>query len=825
MFERYLKTAFRHFIRHKTTTAINVACLALGLTCFVVAWGATAYYRQMDSYHSKASLTYALTSVDSRNGGSITLPINPWPLAEHLRAEYPQLYAVTRASLPQEAVISGNGVKRFANIVYADPSILHVFDLPFVSGDSREALKVPRSVVISAALAQQLFGTEAVVGRTLRLNGKAEASITGVVGSIRQPSVLTTDMGSSRSQFSLQFEALVSMDLSPANGAPPKWDMKEYFTFVVLPTDGSLSASAFNEQLEGFAKRVVPPELGSALRFRARPLSELTGITYDMFVGANTVGTSSMTLLIMLGALVLLTSCINYANLATAVAATRIKEMAIRRVIGANGADIAMQHVIEGVLLSGFALAVAITLIVFILLAAGAGSVLGIFLRMPQLWVFVLASVVVTGCLASAYPAYVLARIRPAAAIRGTAVGLGPRSMTTVLVGVQFGFAAFLLIVVLVMSSQSNSMKQAVGNTGGDPVVIIANDLRAANVDIKLLKSELRNKSDIVAVGAMDAIPWSLYLPVVSLTTTESASASRFNATYFFVDVDATSTLGLHLLAGRAFEAGRGADVANVAAWQRTNNESSAADFNVVVDRAMTEKLGLASPQAAIDKTIYQQTLQSGSAPPLRLHIIGVVENSIVRPLNAGYAMIYLMNPETTMVPIVRVNGRHLKEALANVDKVWNELAPDVPIKRRFGDEQFELSFRFLSQIDSLFGTLAVLAAIIALMGLLGMALHVVRRRIHEIGVRKALGASVKQILVMLLRSFSKPIVIANLVAWPIVYMAMRGYLSLFSVQSGITFLPFAASLLITLICAWAAVITQAMRAASISPATILRYE
>ena len=194
-------------------------------------------------------------------------------------------------------------------------------------------------------------------------------------------------------------------------------------------------------------------------------------------------------------------------------------------------------------------------------------------------------------------------------------------------------------------------------------------------------------------------------------------------------------------------------------------------------------------------------------------------------PMTLGHPGFYFMNPRAAVVPVVRISRYRVTPALAGIDQVWSALAPEVPLKRRFADEQFQLSFRFLEVIGEAFSVLAGFASLIATMGLIGMALHVTRRRTHEIGVRKSLGASVGQILWMLLRSFSKPVVIANLAVWPLVYLAMRGYLSLFAHSSGLNIVPFISTLVITVVIAWLAVVAQATRAARLKPATVLRYE
>jgi putative ABC transport system permease protein len=233
----------------------------------------------------------------------------------------------------------------------------------------------------------------------------------------------------------------------------------------------------------------------------------------------------------------------------------------------------------------------------------------------------------------------------------------------------------------------------------------------------------------------------------------------------------------------------------------------------------------VSSPADAIDRILYRPTSADRSKPPQRLRIIGVVETSSFMPLTGGTAGMFLMNPDAALVPIVRVSNSDVLGAVSRIDRVWQRLSADVPIKRRFADEQFDIGFEAFARINRALAMLALFASAIAVVGLIGMALHVTRRRLHEIGVRKSLGASVSQILSMLLRNFLKPVVIANVIVWPFVYAMMSAYLSIFANQGSLTFVPFVSSLLISLVIACIAVAAQTVHAARLRPADVLRYE
>src|SRR5262245_59970144 len=192
MISHYISTAIRHFRQHRLTTAINIACLALGLTCFMLVWGTAAYYEHADRYHARADRTYVLT--ERNTGLGMTLQMTPWLLGQHLRTGMPELEVVACAQFPRELAVNAGSEERFATVGYGDAQLLDNSDLPFVARRSAGALAQPRTAIVSEAFAKRLYGTTDIVGRPLRLSARSEsATITGVVGAIRRPSHIATD--------------------------------------------------------------------------------------------------------------------------------------------------------------------------------------------------------------------------------------------------------------------------------------------------------------------------------------------------------------------------------------------------------------------------------------------------------------------------------------------------------------------------------------------------------------------------------------------------------------------------------------------------------
>jgi len=247
--------------------------------------------------------------------------------------------------------------------------------------------------------------------------------------------------------------------------------------------------------------------------------------------------------------------------------------------------------------------------------------------------------------------------------------------------------------------------------------------------------------------------------------------------------------------------------------------------IDIVVDRSFASRFGWSNPADAVGKTVYRPALWGGV--PGTLHIVGVVENGAPRltTIEATESNLYLLMPASAGYTVVRIDPGHVHEALAHIESAWRGVAPHLPFQWRFTDDLFNQAYASFSSLSAVATGIAATALAIALLGLAGMAIHVTAGRLREVGVRKTLGAQVRQIVELLLLDFSKPIVIANLLAWPFAWFAAHIYLGMFFTRAAITPLPFIASLVATIAVACMAVGSQVLRAARVEPATVLRYQ
>jgi putative ABC transport system permease protein len=852
MFAHYVAIALRNVRAAPFTSAVNVLTLAVGLVCFVTAYAAGMFWSSAEQQFSNADDVHVVTvSVKSRDSTGPQIGIRdatatPEVAAEALKSDFPAIAKVARAVVMDRQTMVANGanaVRLFG--VAVDPEFLDVFALPFVAGDAHAALSLPRSAVLTRESATRLFGADEPLGKTIVIGNAVDATVTGVIDAIAEPSQFGRSANAP-----LPFDLLASRDVYeairpplfglPAGARPPPdagWFMMNTITYVYVPADGALSADSLARQLRDFAARHIPAQMlrNQDYTFGLIPVRQLLAGTRDFF----DTGLSFAAVLLVLGGLVLGIACVNYANLATARAARRVREIGVRKALGASPGQIVVQSLFEAAALTLAALLVALAVfalaqpLVKDLLGANLGAT---FFSRLDVWPALAALVLAVAVAAGAYPAFVLSRVRPVSAIAVGQARLGSSLFSTLLVGAQFAVASFLLIALTVISLQNADMRRTALSALEDPLVVIDNPVNQTKVAVATLRERLSAVPQVRYVTEVQLTPWEGLL-ITPVAGSPDPSSPQHATAIRQVGFDFFSVFNVPLLAGRVFDREHAEDVpakGGPLAFREGGapKASEAPPQGIVVDRAFVTALGLGTPEQAIDKLVYRPApaLALAAAPPPQppLRIIGVVEDRAFSffkaPRGDLAGTMYTLQADLG-VTIARVKAADLEAGLAGIDAAWKQLAPNVAINRRFLDEVFDRAYANYVRVNHLFGTLSVMAFAICVAGLFGMAVFVAGHRRREIGVRKTLGGTTTQMVAMLLASFARPVLIANLIAWPAGYVAARLYLNQFSHSIGITPWPFVLSVAITVAIAWLAVAGQTLRAARTTPAEVLRNE
>ena len=831
MLTHCLTLSLREFRRAPIPAVLNVLTLSLGLVCFIWIYFFVHYWLLSEDSFENADRTYVITTTMENRDSAVllgTFPTTTIHHARYLKAEYPELETVARSAYAADTSAStGERGLRLTRLI-VDPEFLEIFDLPFRVGDPRNALTGPYSVVLTHDTATRLFGNEDPLGKRLIIANQVETTVTGVIDSLPDPSHLA------------QIELLASWDVWEAiqqarNPSVPFDPPEDWFgaycctTYVLLPDGGSLTEWEFVEDLKGFAgRRVTAEELAvTNLEVGATPLVGHGMVAVDSALARTTRMTVSFTtLLLALGGVVVLIACANYANLAAARSVGRAREVGIRKAVGANPFQIAVQYWLDAGLLVAAAIVIAAFSVSIVgpafesefglvvnLTALGAGNVVALLLSL----------LVTVTLIAGAYPAWILSRVPAVNALRVGQLRSGPRFVSTVLVGTQFAVASFLLIAVFVMYSQNSELRRVGLGGSVDSIIVIDSPSTLTGIETETLRAELLKIPEVAAVTASIPAPWGQGLNLGTITRSPDTSAAREMAFLNLIDLDFFDVLEIPLLAGRVFDRDR-----DIAVRYR-QGQGSPGPVNVVVERGLAESLGFVSPAAAVDQMVYLlgnalfRSTDGDNLQPIR--IIGVVENRPLHLTGAGARWNFFLLFDDPEFQIVRVSERAVADAIESIDRVWNALSPGMAISRQFLDDVFNETNRASRLVNAIFVLLAVMALFIAIMGLIGMSIHVAGLRRHEMAVRKVLGATTTKLFRSLLMNFAKPVLVASLVAWPISYLAAQAYLSIFMHRMELTPLPFTLSLAFTMGIALFAVTGQALMAARVKPARQLRNE
>ena len=852
MIRHYLTTALRNYRRGPVATVMKLVALSLGLACFVGAYTVSDYFAGYDSQWANAGRIFAISQDlkgSSAGFGMSNLQVSA-PVAKHLRTDAPELEAMART------IALGNLWTRIGekaeqpSIVGADADFLKIFNLPFVAGDPLKALSAPKSAVITAAAAERLFGTTDVLGQTLNVNQAVDLTITGVIADIPPPSSFGKGLFSSPSDLLVSMDAADDImgsyardmkDKPPPMSESDRWGVPFFRLFVLLPKDTPFTRGDLERRLEGFGARHIPTGVGD-VDFHTAPLNRFAEAGINAAYLGGKLGMSFTTVLYLLGALVLGVACLDFANLATAEAGARAKEIGMRKTMGATRGQISVQTMVEVGLLTGLSLVIALVTVGMAISTYNHPVDIG--MHMPGLerfdfWAGIVALLIGVTLVAGFYPALVLARIRPVFAIRMGAARGGSRWLRAILIGAQFAATSFLVVAVAAIFIQNARLRDAGLGRTTDPVLNIETSLVSAGIDPDTFRSQIAVLPGVKSYSSAGVAPiYMVSIATVRYSTSPDPSAKQIEVNPHGIDYGLFKTLGVRVLAGREFSrdldpptpAPRpgGEQVAGNAQTRPAQSRAPEPPGKIVIDRSTAAALGW-TPQEAIGKTIYARP---GVNPPdgntSTIHpetIVGVVADGAVQFQRMGPQFASYQLNVRTGYPVIRISRTDIPATIRRIEQVWDRLAPGMPVRHEFFDDAFNRFYAMYSRISRASTILALTAIVISAMGLIGMATFIVGRRHREIGVRKTLGASTRQVLHLLLWEFSKPVIIGNLIAWPAAFFAVQVYLDRFVVRASLTPVPFLVGLAVTLGIAWLSVGAQALRAARLKPSQVLRYE
>jgi putative ABC transport system permease protein len=802
MFGHYLTVALRNFARYRLHTAVSVVVLTLGLTCFLAAYLVVSYLKSYDRDFPNANRSVVIFQGMHGTKTGFDWPSYPYSsvlLAEQLALDVPELPAVARYRTISASLSVDGEQKARRGVALAEPKFLTIFPFEIVAGDLDAGL-VGHGAIITADAAQAMFGgATAALGKIVTVTERGPVDVT-IVAVIKDPPLNSNfnsrGLWSRGFDLLLPWDALESVSPLPASG----WLNTAIQTFALLPTDRSITAADLDRRLTALVKSHVPDQ-GIDIYLNARPVSAIaTGVMQSQFQGfqGSAWRVDIFVSLLAFATAVLIVSCVNFVNLATARAAGRAREVGVRKSLGAAAGQVVRQEMLQTaiVVLCSIALALGSFASVRELVPNPWRLAFGIPWREPRLYAFLAALLAGVTLLSGAYPALVLTRVWPLTALRLGTVRAGSSALRTLLVGSQFALASFLVVAVVVVFSQRANLREVLLGRFADQYVVVIPTRVGGNGDPDVLATELRKGAGIKGVTAAAFPPWQFQGNRSRYSLSPGDDQPMITSEPGIVGYDYFDVLDIPLLAGRVFARERN-DEAGVPS---AKSHAPSAPLAAVLDRNAARALGWVDPADAVGKTIYGNSGNPASAT----EVIGVVESVPIAIRDRGSnGIVYLLMPQNAWYTIVRVSKGEVKGAVAHIDDVLKSLSPTgTPPLRQFLDESFESAYFTFDLINRVFVALGAFAIAIVAVGLFGMASYMTSRRTREIGLRKTQGATAQQILELLLWDFSKPVLVANVIVWPFAFFAAERYVDSFAQRMTLGPWPFFVALLATVLVA-----------------------
>ena len=767
MIRHNLRFSLRHLARQKTNTTLHIAGLTIGMSVCILIGLFLHYELSFDTYHSKAARTYRVNSVWTEGGKQFNLYATPLPLAEVLRNEVSGIEKVVLIRAQFKAVVEINTQKIFKqeHVLVVGPEFLDIFQVDVVQGDGYKALRTPYQALLTETIARKYFGNESPLGKTFKYRNKFIITVAGVIRDLPTNTSLPASMLLSYvndEEFLDHGDTWYFGDI--------EWTKLAASTYVVL--NENIDPKNIEAQLKDIAHKNInsSPVVDKSIRggFEMQSLRDIHFDTKRFGGGpwVAAVNTSWLWFFGCIGIVVLILACINFLNLSTAQAMTRAREVGIRKSIGASRSALLGQYLWEACIVTLIAGVLSVTTSQLALHSLNNLLNKGITfhpLRSPEIILGFLLFIVFTAALAGVYPAWVIAKFNPVAALKSGSAGSGSHGSSWLrkgLVVVQFTISAGLFIVVLLISQQVTFMRDK--DLGFEKDNIINVEIGDRN-KTQVLANELRRLPGVKDISLVRSSPisddhwWN--------TMGQTETSDRKSVCAIYADDHFYSVYGIQLISGR---------IPQSSEYDPDKTTGKQPTSKVVVNEQLLKVLGLGTPQEAVGKTFWW----AGET-----EIVGVVADFNTEPLKYGIPPTLLtQNPDVyTHISIKLESGAGISSALTSIESVWKNQTPGGMYEYQFLDSQIDSFYRTERRLYTLFRIFAGLAILISCLGLWGLVTFTSQQRTKEIGIRKVLGATVNSIFILLSKDFLFMIIVAFAIASPLTYYFMKEWLENFA--------------------------------------------
>ena len=811
MISNYLKITKRTLLKHKFYTGINILGLAIGLACSLMITLYVLDELSYDTYHENASRIYRVDS-DIRFGGKdMKLAVGPAPLAEALRNDYPEVESATRFRSWGSFLVKkkDENFKEY-NVIWADPDVFDVFSFDVIKGNPETALSEPNSIAISKHIAEKYFKDEDALGQFLTLDNDRECKITAVYNDLPKNS-------------HFHFDIMMAME-GLEESKNPIWLSNNFNTYITLKEGNN--PENFEAKFPELLEKYIGPQVmqimgisfdeleksGSKVEYFLMPLTDIH-LHSNRIAELEPNGNISYVYIFLAVALfILILACVNFMNLSTAKSADRAKEVGIRKVLGSYRVHLIKQFLTESIVLCliAFILALFISGLVTDYFNNLTGKDLSIPFDQPIFIIGIFIAAIIVGAISGVYPAFFLSAFRPLAVLQGKiASGTKGSLIRNSLVVFQFTISILLIIGTAAVYNQLNYIQTKNLGFNKDQVIVV-HDAYALGDNVEVFKNRILQQSGISkgTVSGFLPIPSnrsdSGFWPMGEKSVENSVSMQKWR-----IDYDYIETFDMNIIDGRNFSVDFPSD-------------SSA----MIINETAAKLFGFENPIGKVIETFaFLPGNQIDKDRTEKYEVVGIVKDFHFESLKNNIdALCFIMGSNTGMVSF-KFNPTYTKEVIVNIESAWKEIASNQPFQYSFMDDEFATMYAQEQNTGKLLATFTGLAILIACLGLFALSAFATEQRTKEIGIRKALGASVSNIVMLLSKEFSLLVIIAFIISLPMAWYGISVWLRNFEFKDDPGVAIYIAAGLVALIVAWLTIIFQSVKAALANPANSLRDE
>jgi putative ABC transport system permease protein len=830
MWRNYWTVAVRALAKSKTYSVINIAGLAIGMAACVMILLYINYERSYDKWLPDVENTYQLQAwyPHPQDGEPIFLQMTSYVTKDRVLKDFPQVQSAVYALNSRPVFMKDGQASITDDYLLTDGDFLKVVNLPLLSGTGTPAAM---TAVISQSEAIKRYGTDQVVGRTMTTISKGvtrDFKITGVFKDVPKNS-------------SLKVNAIQRLDFNSFFAKEPQfltcWGCQSGWVYLKLRP--GTDVKQLEAQMPAWEKRNIPDEPNGSVNYNPGTDEDwhfvnLKDIHLGKAQGASmTPGNDerSIATFAIIAMLILGMAVVNFTNLATARASQRAREVALRKVLGATRRQLIVQFVAESILISAVAMVLALALVELLVkpFAAFLDADLALaYLGRDGILLPAIGLTLLVGIVSGLYPAFFLSRFQPAQVLkanRSAAETPGSGRLRTALVIAQFAVSIGLIVCTAVIYGQTVFARSVDPGYKRDHILQVEDMNRYQLLDrAQSIVEQMKRVPGVQAVGLTEigvATDNNNNAGIIVPGTNRQVTIGQYGVDEGFIDA-----MGLKLVAGRWFDRSRPMDDSTFNFPIQKEQEIAYAKrgVNVVLNEYAVRKLGFRSPQDAVGKVVQSELFEQGTGM-VNINIIGVVGDSRFRSVRTPIDPIMFSDQHVgPSYMIVRYRGDPATVEAA-IERQWKKIISDVPFQAKFSGDIMRNLYKAEDSRAQIFAAFALLAVIIGCLGLFGLAAFTAERRTKEIGIRKVLGARTRDIVRLLVWQFSRPVIIANIIAWPAAWWMMRDWLNGFDQRIPLTPVPFIAAAAIALGIAIATVVGHAVKVARANPIHALRYE